>query len=86
MGRLRKLLERVRRNPFDVRFDDLVRLVEAAGYVERKRGGGTSHKIFRHPDRPELPLINLQASRGRAKGYQVRQVLDVMDEFGLGPP
>jgi hypothetical protein len=66
MGRLRKLLERALRNPFDVRFDDLVRL--------------------RHPGRPELPLINLQASRGRAKGYQVRQVLDVMNEFGLGSP
>jgi hypothetical protein len=49
--------------------------------LDRKRG---SHRIYRHPLRPDLPLVNLQESgAGKAKPYQVRQVLGIIETHGL---
>jgi hypothetical protein len=37
-----------------------------------------------HATRKELPLINLQADKGgKAKPYQVRQVLTIIEDFSL---
>ncbi len=76
----RRLLEKARNNPTDVRFSDLVLLVEAAGFT--LRGSEGSHRLYAHPDVPER--LNLQRGRdGKAKGYQVRQFLTVLDRHGL---
>ena len=40
-----------------------------------------SHHIFARPDVPEL--INLQAVKGQAKPYQVRQFLKLVERYGL---
>jgi predicted RNA binding protein YcfA (HicA-like mRNA interferase family) len=54
-------------------------LVEALGFrLARIRG---SHHVFIHPLIPDM--INLQASSGMAKPYQVRQVLKVIEEYNL---
>lgn len=82
MGRWADLIERMRGGPANVRFADLCRLVEQLGYDERRRVG--SHRIYRHATRSDLPLINLQeAGGGKAKPYQVRQVLAIVDAHGL---
>ncbi len=81
MMRQRKLLERVRNNPRDVRFSDLLTLVEAFGFV-RIGGGSTSHRQYRHP--PTGARLNLQPrADGKAKQYQVGQFLTAIAEFGL---
>ena len=56
-------------NDANVRYDDLCHLLVRLGYKPSQRGG--SHRVFRMSGRD---LINLQASAGMAKGYQVRQV------------
>ena len=67
----RQLLEKISASPYNVRFADLVVLIEALGYsLERITG---SHHIYRHPELRQ-PL-NLQPDDGKAKPYQVRQVL-----------
>jgi hypothetical protein len=82
MAQLSKLLEKARNGPKNLRFDDLRKLVEGAGFVERA-GSGTSHRIYSHPALPGV-LINIQRGRdGKAKAYQVRQVLDTIDEHDL---
>lgn len=76
----RKLLERVRNNPRDVRFSDLVALVGAFGFrLDRTEG---SHRIYVHP---QTPLhLNLQPDKnGKTKEYQVRRFLRQIDAFGL---
>lgn len=43
-----------------------------------------SHRIYRHATMPDLPLINLQeGGAGKAKPYQVHQVLAIVDTYGL---
>ncbi len=80
MSKRAKLLVAIRKNPTGVRFDGLVKLILALGFkLERQVG---SHAIYTHP-RSAVPIINVQNMRGRAKPYQVRQVLAIADEFGL---
>jgi predicted RNA binding protein YcfA (HicA-like mRNA interferase family) len=40
-----------------------------------------SHHIYAHPEVPEL--LNLQAVRGQVKPYQVRQLLKLIERYGL---
>jgi predicted RNA binding protein YcfA (HicA-like mRNA interferase family) len=81
VSRKQKLLARVRGNPHGVSFDELVRLAEAVGFVLARTQG--SHHIFSHPRRG-IPLVNLQRSNdGKAKPYQVAQVLDLIDTHHL---
>jgi predicted RNA binding protein YcfA (HicA-like mRNA interferase family) len=81
MTKREKLLETIRNNPRDVRFDDLVRLVKALGFVADRQAG--SHSIFVHSN-PAVPFINLQEGKnGKAKPYQVEQVLVLVDAHNL---
>ncbi len=72
MAQLRKLIAKMNRAPEDVRYDDLVKVCEA--YFGAPRQSGTSHAVFRTPWQGD-PRVNIQNSNGKAKGYQVRQVL-----------
>lgn len=81
MSKRAKLLLAIRNNPRDVRFADLVRLMEAIGFVLYRQTG--SHRIYRHR-RAEVPFVNLQeGSGGTAKPYQVDQVLALVDRHNL---
>ncbi len=56
--------------------------MERLGYeLVRKHG---SHRIYRHPSRRDLPIVNLQEGEsGKAKPYQVRQVLEIVETHKL---
>jgi hypothetical protein len=63
----------------NVRFADLVNLVTAFGFQLSRTSG--SHHIFTHPRVPEL--LNLQNQKGKAKPYQVRQFVTLVEEYNL---
>jgi len=71
-------LARIRRNPANVRFSDLRRVCDH--YFGRPRQSGGSHWIYGMPWAGD-PRINIQNSKGMAKGYQVRQVLAAIDKL-----
>lgn len=75
-----RLLDRIRRGEVqNVAFGEFVALVEALGFrLERVRG---SHRIYRHPAIPRP--VPLQPVRGKAKPYQVRQLLRLLEEYNL---
>jgi predicted RNA binding protein YcfA (HicA-like mRNA interferase family) len=76
----RKLLARLARGAVkNVAFSDLKKLVEGLGFELRRVSG--SHHIYAHPEVPEL--VNLQDEQGQAKPYQVRQVLRLIERYGL---
>ena len=74
----RKILDQMRREPANVRFADLKRICEE--YFGKPRHAGTSHSIFRTPWLGD-PRINIQEDKGKAKAYQVRQVLLAIDKL-----
>jgi predicted RNA binding protein YcfA (HicA-like mRNA interferase family) len=75
----RKTLERILGGAKNVRFADLVRLVEAFGFRLSRVNG--SHHIFTRPGIAEL--VNLQEVHGEAKPYQVRQFLSLVEKYNL---
>ena len=78
MGSIDDILEGMRRNPQDVRFADLCRVCKA--FFGEPRQGGSSHRIYPTPWRGD-PRINIQNSKGKAKAYQVRQVLKAIERL-----
>lgn len=76
-----KILERMREEPKDIRFSELVRVCEEHFGKPRQTGG--SHLIFKMPW-PGDPRVNLQNDKGKAKAYQVRQVLLAIDKLTKG--
>jgi hypothetical protein len=73
-----KILDQIRREPSNVRFRDLMKICKR--YFGEPRQTGTSHTIFKTPW-PGDPRINLQNYRGKAKTYQVKQVLLAIDKL-----
>ena len=73
-----KILDQMRREPANVRFVDLKKICEE--YFGKSRQSGTSHAIFKTPWIGD-PRINIQESKGKAKAYQVRQVLLAIEKL-----
>jgi len=72
------LLARMRHHPQGMRYADVVKVCETFFGPPRQSGG--SHVIFKTPW-PGDPRVNLQNDHGKAKAYQVRQVLLAIDKL-----
>jgi hypothetical protein len=78
MASIQKMLDQIRREPTSVRFTELMKVCEAFFGKPRKASG--SHVIFKTPW-PGDPRVNIQNDKGKAKIYQVRQVLLAIDKL-----
>ena len=72
MASVDRLLAQLEREPANVRFSDLLRV--CVHFFGAPRQSGTSHAVFKTPW-PGNPRVNIQGDKGKAKPYQVRQVL-----------
>ncbi len=78
MAGIQELFQQMRRNPANVKFRDLCRVCDA--YFGQPRKGGTSHRVYKTPW-PGDPRVNIQNKRGKAKDYQVKQVLRAIEQL-----
>ncbi|ARJ07641.1 hypothetical protein GCM10010988_40410 [Cnuibacter physcomitrellae] len=78
MARIDKLIEEMRRNRSGVRFNDLAKVCDH--YFGEPRQQGTSHRVYRMPW-PGDPRVNIQDDHGKAKPYQVGQVLAAIEKL-----
>lgn len=78
MASIKEIVSRMRNNPQNIRFNDLTKICEY--YFGAARQNGTSHKIYKTPW-PGDPRVNIQNDRGRAKSYQVKQVLFAIEKL-----
>lgn len=51
MSKLEKLLEKIKNNPKAVRFDELDRILTAAGFVRRQPKSGSSHYVYQREEK-----------------------------------
>ena len=69
----------MRANPANVRFADVEKVCRH--YFGQPRQQGTSHQVYKTPWVGD-PRINIQWDKGgKAKGYQVRQVIQAIDKL-----
>ncbi len=76
MDRIADILVHMKTNACDVRFIDLCRVCDH--YFGPPRQKGTCHRIYRTPW-PGDPRVNIQNHKGKAKAYQVKQVLRAIE-------
>lgn len=79
MSRKTKLLRKLLSGSRNIRFSEARQCAEMFGFRLDRISG--SHHIFVHPDVPEL--VNLQNVKGKAKPYQVRQLLQIIERYNL---
>jgi hypothetical protein len=75
---IEKILEQMRREPASVRYTALFKV--CVEYFGKPRQSGSSHAVFRMPWMGD-PRVNIQNEKGKAKAYQVRQVLQAIDKL-----
>ncbi len=75
----RRVLEELKRRPKNARFEKLCAIAEAFGF--RFRGGKGSHRIYVREGVEEI--LNFQNVGGKAKHYQVRQFIKIIEKYGL---
>jgi hypothetical protein len=78
MSNSKKILDQMWREPNNVRFADLHKICEA--FFGKPRQSGSSHAVFKTPWLGD-PRVNIQNDKGKAKAYQVKQVLLAIDKL-----
>ena len=78
MGQIEKLINDIYKNPANVRFSDLCNVCEH--YFGKPRQSGSSHRIYKTPWQGD-PRVNIQNKKGKAKVYQVKQVLKAIERL-----
>lgn len=68
------------KNPKDVRFADLCKVCDY--YFGSPRQKSTSHRIYKMPWQGD-PRVNIQNDKGKAKSYQVKQVLKAIKKLEI---
>lgn len=77
MPGIAKLVAAMRNNPNNIRCEDALKVCEH--YFGAPRSNGTSHHVYRTPW-PGEPYVNIQRGHdGKAKAYQIRQILKAID-------
>jgi len=74
---------RVSQGSRNLSFRELVTPAEGFGFRHKRTSG--SHQIFAHPGIPAM--LNFQPARdGSAKRYQIRQLITLIEQYGLRLP
>jgi hypothetical protein len=78
MAGIEDILVKMKNNPANVRFADLSKVcIYYFGQARQKDG---SHHVYKTPWQGD-PRINIQNHKGKAKAYQVKQVLLAIEKL-----
>lgn len=78
MANIHDILNWMRSNPKGIRFNDLCKVCDT--YFGEPRQSGSSHRVYKTPWQGD-PRVNIQNSKGKAKPYQVKQVLQAIERL-----
>ncbi len=79
MSSTKKIIEKMQNEPANIRFSELKKV--CTEFFGHPRSSGSSHLIFKTPWQGD-PRINIQNDSGKAKTYQVKQVLLALIKLG----
>jgi hypothetical protein len=75
---IEEILAQMKQSPANIRFADLCKVCENC--FGKARQESTSHKVFKTPWQGD-PRVNIQNDKGKAKAYQVNQVLKAIGKL-----
>ncbi|MBW1959805.1 MAG: toxin HicA [Deltaproteobacteria bacterium] len=75
------ILAQMKQNPKNIRFNDLCKVCE--NFFGEPKQTASSHRIYKTPWQGD-PRINIQNHKGKAKAYQVKQVLLAIEKLEVG--
>ncbi len=78
MPKIEEIISKMKQNPNGIRFSDLSKVCDQFFGKPRKNSG--SHRVYKTPWQGD-PRINIQNDKGKAKAYQVKQVLLALDKL-----
>ncbi len=78
MTKMEDILLQMKRNPKGVRYNDLCKVCDF--YFGKARQTSSSHRIYKTPWQGDS-RINIQNHKGKAKAYQVKQVLMAIEKL-----
>ena len=78
MENIAQKLIHFKNNPKNVKFSELYNVCDF--YFGEPRQSGSSHRVYKTPWKGD-PRVNIQNSKGKAKAYQVRQVLKAIERL-----
>ncbi|KAA0889314.1 toxin HicA [Pusillimonas sp. ANT_WB101] len=78
MPSIEKIIKQMQANPHDVCFEEAVKV--CCKFFGRPRQTNGSHVVFKTPWQGD-PRINIQNKNGKAKTYQIRQILAALDKL-----
>lgn len=78
MSKIDEIISDMNRNPKGIRFIDLCKVCDY--YFGKPRQSASSHRIYKIPWQGD-PRINIQNYKGKAKSYQVKQVLLALEKL-----
>jgi hypothetical protein len=78
VAKIDEIITRMTQNPKGIRFNDLCKVCDHFFGEPRQRAG--SHRVYKTPWQGD-PRINIQNDKGKAKSYQVKQVLLALEKL-----
>ena len=73
-----EIIEKMQNNPKGIGYSELCKVCDHFFGAPRQKG--SSHRVYKMPW-PGDPRVNIQDDKGKAKPYQVRQVLLALEKF-----
>jgi hypothetical protein len=78
MAKIDEIIARMMQNPKGIRFTDLCKVCDH--FFGEPRQSTSSHRVYKTPWQGD-PRINVQNDKGKAKSYQVKQVLLALEKL-----
>ncbi len=78
MARVDDIVSQMRCNPKGIRFAEACRVCDH--YFGQPRQSKSSHRVYKTPWQGD-PRVNIQNTKGKAKAYQVKQVLRAIERL-----
>lgn len=80
MANIKEILAKLRASPQNIKFSDLCKVCDS--YFGKARQSGSSHCVYKTPWQGD-PRVNIQNAKGKAKPYQIRQVVAAIERLEI---
>jgi predicted RNA binding protein YcfA (HicA-like mRNA interferase family) len=78
LSQIEKLLQRIKNNPKTVRFGELEKVLQKAGFKCRQPKGGSSHYTYTNPGNPMI--LTVPHKEPYVKEFYVKLVIKALEE------